>query len=282
MEDGVPPETQNEPLADNSQASLRCGSKAFNAPRMTSNLSTFKFLPLRLGIARIGVHWRFLLSTAVMAAYLGASHIIYNTEGLSFAEVELTRTPFRLVAAFLFWLLMADVIFAQTPDIRALKTRTFAASAALFLAVPLLVIGNRFSHGETVIVAVTALPVALCEELFFRGILQTTLVRRLGVILGIVISVSCFVASHFGTSAEEGWHYALLFLAGFALALIYLKTGSMIVAILLHGAYDALFCVMQTPPLPFVWAPVFLLWSCATLLYWVANEPTLESLNRES
>lgn len=216
-----------------------------------------------------------------MAAYMVASRIIFHTEGLSFADIELLRTPFRLTAALLFWLLMADVMFARQPNMQVARRKSFMLALAFLFATPLLVLAHGMPADEAAIVAVTSLPVALCEEFFFRGILQAMLVRHMGAVLGIIVTIVCFTAFHVGASLDTAWNYSLLSLVGVSFCLIYFKTGSLMLVVLVHAIYDALACAMSQPVLSMPWAPVFLLFAWVALLQWATAESPLNFTHAE-
>lgn len=234
---------------------------------MTS-LSSLKFLPGRLGLLRIGAGWRFLFSIAVMAAYMAASRAIYHLDGLSFAEVELLRTPFRLVGALLFWLLMFDVIFARDPDIGSLRQPRAVYGICLGFAVPLLAMGQMRTGSDAVIIAVASVPVALNEELFFRGILQTILVRHFGALRGIGLATVAFVLFHVGVGPQDANDFSFIALAGLMLGLVYFKTGSIVAVVVIHAVYDALSTALEGPILSRPWGIILLLCSSALLLKW--------------
>jgi membrane protease YdiL (CAAX protease family) len=240
---------------------------------MASRIVALKLLPVQLGIMRIGVGWRFLLCTVVMTAYMVVSRNIYGIENLTFAEIELLRTPFRLVAALLFWLLMADIIFARRPDIQALLSSSFAAGLILACMMPLLVAVEPLPRSEAIVVALASLPVALNEEFFFRGILQTLLVRKLGARQGIGLSTVLFLLFHIGVSPQDAISFLLVGLAGLIAGLVYFRTRSMAVVVVFHSAYDALAVVLEAPVLSRTWGIGFLLCAAVLMLVWARTRP---------
>lgn len=91
------------------------------------------------------------------------------------------------------------------------------------------------SLGDAVAVsiAVVAIP-AVSEELFFRGLLLPALGRRYGRGVGLALSALLFGAMHVMPVAIV---YATV--AGLVLGLVRLRTGSVLVPIAMHGAFNA-------------------------------------------
>lgn len=238
--------------------------------RPASRVEALKFLPVRLGMTRLPVGWRLLLSILVMAAYMAASRIIYNSEGLSFAEVELLRTPFRLGAALLFWLLMADVMFARRPDVSSLRSPSFALGICIAFLVSLLILADQGGTPAAFVVAVASFPVALCEEFFFRGILQTMLVRYIGALQGVILTTGLFVVFHVGVGPPDALRYVFIALAGLVLGLVYFRSGSMMSVVAIHATYDALASVLEAPILSRLWGLALLLCATALVTKWAS------------
>lgn len=195
---------------------------------------------MRLGIAHVGVEWRIILCIVVEVAYMVASRVIYNDESLSFTEAEILRTPFRLAFAVLLWFLAADLIFARQPDSSSLRRAPAVLGLMLLAASPLLSIEHEHSTIDTAILVAASFPVALYEELFFRGILQTLLVKYIGAIQGTSLTAVCFVAAHAGATTPGTLNFIVIFLAGLIIGLIYFKTNSLLAVVLTHAIYDAL------------------------------------------
>lgn len=70
---------------------------------------------------------------------------------------------------------------------------------------------------------------AFCEELFFRGFCQTSLVRHYGRKLGIVIVAAMFAAAHLNP-----WYAHLYFLLGIILGWLFATSGSLWIPIICH------------------------------------------------
>jgi membrane protease YdiL (CAAX protease family) len=237
-----------------------------------SRVDHFKLLPLRLGITRVAVGWRLLFSAAVMAGYMVVSRDIYWSEGLTFADIELRRTPFRLGAALLYWLLMADVMFGRQPNTQALRSPGVIVGLALAFMASLLVFAEPSSRIDALVIAAATIPVALNEEFFFRGILQTLLMRQVGALQGIVLVTIFFILFHVDTG-QDAISFLLIGMAGLILSSVYFKTGSMTAAVVIHAIYDALASVLEVPFLSRAWGIVFLLGACVLILRW-ANART--------
>ena len=80
-----------------------------------------------------------------------------------------------------------------------------------------------------------SLSAGLCEELLFRGFLIGYLQPSVGLTMAILIASSLFGLCHI----YQGWHNVIRTgIVGLALALIYVWSGSLLVAIILHFAID--------------------------------------------
>lgn len=69
----------------------------------------------------------------------------------------------------------------------------------------------------------------ICEELFFRGFAQTSLMQRKGKWFGIVIAAALFALLH-----GNPWYFHLYFVLGFFLSWVYATSGTLIVPIACH------------------------------------------------
>lgn len=98
------------------------------------------------------------------------------------------------------------------------------------------------SVGELAVALVAAafLP-ALCEELFFRGILFDWLQRRWGDRWAVWVSAILFSALHFSLLG-----FASLLLIGWFLARLRLRYGGLVLPMLFHGVYNASVLLMNT------------------------------------
>jgi hypothetical protein len=76
----------------------------------------------------------------------------------------------------------------------------------------------------------------LSEELFFRGVLYTGLSNSFGSAIGIMVSSAIFTVLHGDFSLAA----LLIFIAGIVFALLYKKSGSLMVPIIAHGVHNLL------------------------------------------
>ena len=74
---------------------------------------------------------------------------------------------------------------------------------------------------------------AFIEETFFRGWLQTLLVRRMGVWVGIFLATLCFALSHL--VVLTGWLRVATFFPGLIMALLRHRNGSVLPGIIYHA-----------------------------------------------
>ncbi|MET9064708.1 CPBP family intramembrane glutamic endopeptidase [Streptosporangium sandarakinum] len=84
---------------------------------------------------------------------------------------------------------------------------------------------------------VLSVSAGICEEIVFRGLLIALGTRVLGLPLPVAagLALAVFVAGHL----YQGWRgMAVVTLVGFGLTMLYLKTGSLLLPILLHAIAD--------------------------------------------
>lgn len=100
---------------------------------------------------------------------------------------------------------------------------------------------ERLALVETLVVAVGLAPVV--EEWLFRGVIQQGLVAHLGPVAGVVTTALLFALGH-GGSGLSGQSYlavvAQIFAIGLAFGYVRHVTGSLLAAIALHAAVNAL------------------------------------------
>jgi membrane protease YdiL (CAAX protease family) len=153
-------------------------------------------------------------------------------------QQELVWTALRLAAAaVMFWIISAGI--DRTRD-KAKRITPRIFWVGLMMLAPILVADQGMASPARYVFAFTSLAVGLHEELAYRGVLQNILVRDFGVIRGLLISNVAFVCYHFGIDDFTAIWAGEIFLAGMILGVAYHLTGSLLLVILLHAAYDAL------------------------------------------
>ena len=85
-------------------------------------------------------------------------------------------------------------------------------------------------------IIVISIMAGVSEELLFRGVLQSYLVEKSSVLLGIIASSALFGLMHF----YNRFYILLTFLVGLFLGWLYYFTGSLLLVVVLHAVYDVL------------------------------------------
>lgn len=86
----------------------------------------------------------------------------------------------------------------------------------------------------------------IIEEVFFRGFIQQKLTRLINPLAGLILTSLLFGIAHF----SGGFNYMLVAtLAGFLYGLVYLNTGKIWYAILLHFCFNMVHLALFTYPL---------------------------------
>jgi membrane protease YdiL (CAAX protease family) len=99
--------------------------------------------------------------------------------------------------------------------------------------------------GRTLLVAFLVICVGapLFEELFFRGVLLPTLVRRMPVQVAMVVQALLFASLHLSTRmgiASALLTFTVVGMGGYGLAFIRVKTHSLVPAIVAHATFNAI------------------------------------------
>ena len=195
---------------------------------------------LRSAILRLDLRTRLMIVIAIEIAYMASSRVIYHYPDLTLAEVEMLRTSLRLFAALAFWLLMADVIFSRERNLRPLRRPLVVVGLVLAFASATIVGADDQPLYDTIVICLATISVGVHEEIFFRGILQTLLVSRFGLVPGIGLMVSLFVGFHIGVTPDNFLNFTNIALAGLLLGLLYAGTGSLLAVVVFHTLYDTL------------------------------------------
>lgn len=229
------------------------------------------------GIARIDMKWRLLAAIAVALTYAASSRAVLDVSS-TITEAEIYRTPLRLAAAAAMWILMRDVIVGS---LRPHTARSPALMAILLLAcaTPILIGGYNTPLSESIILAVTCVPVAMLEELFFRGIIQNLAVRRWGIVPGLALMTALFTAYHVGVIRADAFGYAQVILMGLILGVLYMKTGSIVLVIAVHTVYNALDSLPRLFPAPDrMWGLALLVPASLLALVWLGSVSAPKSI----
>lgn len=152
------------------------------------------------------------------------------------------------VALLAWWLRREPVpVEKRSPDIAALAiVTTLFAVPLLAVAGGLVVWGPKWPPGFWLWMLVNVCVISLTEEAFFRGLLQSELVRRFGALFGVLASSVLFGLVH--------WPINPLFavvagIAGLGYGLAFHFSGRLLVAVLLHATVNSLHLLLFSYPL---------------------------------
>ncbi|MCP8467333.1 CPBP family intramembrane metalloprotease [Pseudomonas sp. ZM23] len=152
-------------------------------------------------------------------------------------------------ATLLVWWLRREPVPAEkrSPDFAAIAIVTTLFAVPLVAVASGLVVWNpKWPPGFWLWMAVNVGVIALTEEAFFRGLLQSELVRRLGAFFGVALSSLLFGLVH--------WPINPLFavvagIAGLGYGLAFYFSGRLLVTVLLHAAVNCLHLLLFSYPL---------------------------------
>jgi membrane protease YdiL (CAAX protease family) len=213
--------------------------------------------------------WRLLVAAIIEVAYAIFTRT-WLSDHYSGVTLELLTTGCRASALVAFFVLFRHLLRTRPNTPRTALHPPLLAAIALCLAVPLAVATSAAPLPVQLVFAATSLIVAAKEEVLYRGALQNLLEQRVGPWVAIAISNVIFVAYHYGTLPFTPLNTAEWFLAGVVLGALYLASGSLLVAISVHAAYDALWSLgpYLSGPWPRPWATVLLILAVACCLVW--------------
>lgn len=213
---------------------------------------------------------RLVIIAIVELIFVVATRLTLHYFSWKSVEAESIRTALRILTAIAYWWLMKPMILSRKPDLPALLSLPFAIGLLLFLSIPVLVGRYELEHHIAVMFALTSVPVAVKEEFLFRGIVQNLLLEKLGAAKAILLTSIVFTVWHVGTWNPSLWVFSQIFLASVLLGLLYIRSGSILLVIVIHAVYDALFSFtpLISVPLNENWGFIPLVGSVALAIYW--------------
>ena len=213
---------------------------------------------------------RLLVVLVLEIAYVAATRLVLHYLSWKSFEAEAIRTALRLLTAWAYWSLLKPLILSRTPNVRVLAQPAAVGALVLFASIPVLVGRYDLEFPVALMFAVTSIPVALKEEILFRGIVQNLLERRLNVISAILVTSAVFTVWHVGVWSFTVWTFGQIFFASVLIGMVYVRSGSLFAVIFIHALYDALFSFtpLIASPLPENWGFLPLLASVALICYW--------------
>ncbi len=208
-----------------------------------------------------------LLIETVLVTTAAISAIRFLTES-SISGAAWLLTPCILVAAALIPTVTAGRTFAKISlDINEIKSTVLVLCCTCAVVFPAMLCGllllKSYGMGWTLRPVLPQgkgwfswlfyqfMYVAVAEEVFFRGYLQSNILRLTSTVkweqyipqnwITIVLSAACFAAAHIivqGTIIA-----ALTFLPGLVLGWLFIRTKSLLAPILFHGLANTVFCI---------------------------------------
>jgi membrane protease YdiL (CAAX protease family) len=206
------------------------------------------------------------------AAYIWIRSQLHFSSQTGAIQQELVWTSLRLVAAAIMFWIVRNGIDLSRDRAKTITPRIFWVG--LMMLAPILTGDSEYGSPAKYVFAFTSLAVGLHEELAYRGVLQNILVRDFGFLRGLVVSNVVFVCYHYGIEPFTFTYVSSLFLAGMILGVAYQLTGSLLLVIGIHAAYDALFCftpitIEQLPD----WAGLLCLGAALACLAFAKRKP---------
>lgn len=143
--------------------------------------------------------------------------------------------------------------WGQKSAVKPLSTTLWLTIALTLLGVPLLALNLglvgwqlKWPQDLGLWLAINLGVAVLAEELLFRGLLQTRLVRWLGVVPGVGLTAALFAAVHLPFSPLFA---VVAGVAGLGYGLVFQLSGRISLAIAVHGAVNLLHLLLLSYPL---------------------------------
>lgn len=181
---------------------------------------------------------------------MAAARLALHFYGPWSVEAESIRTVLRIATASIYWWLLRPLILSRTPNLSALRSPLLISGLLLFMLIPVVVGRYDLATPLAILFAVTSVPVAVKEEFLFRGIVQNLLAERFGFVKSVLFTSAIFTAWHIGVWEPTVWTFSQIFFASILLGVVYVHTGSILAAIVIHAAYDAVFSFTPLLPVP--------------------------------
>jgi membrane protease YdiL (CAAX protease family) len=207
-------------------------------------------------VTRLRSSTYFAIAIAAELAYLGGRTLI---RPLFEGDVpgELAVTAWRVPFVFLYAWIFLGAFRAGAEERRGTPSHPLLWGAvALVLMVGPPAWGQMPLDWSASVFMLTAPIVALREELLYRAILQCGLERVLHPLLAILIATALFVASHAGWQTMNVYTIFAIAAGGLLFGVVYQRTRSLGLVVVLHTAFD---CLAQLPSLPLKPTTVLLL-----------------------
>ena len=223
-----------------------------------------------MNIQDMSLKQRLLVVVAVELLYMVGSRLAIHYYSAESFSAELIRTALRCVTALIYWQLMKPLILSKQASFDMVRVAPLLVGMVALFAIPVLVGKYALGTSLALLFAVTSIPVAIKEEFLFRGIVQNLLETRHGPMCAVFYASIIFTAWHIGTWEPSVWTFGQIFLVGVVLGLVYVRTGSIVTAIVLHTLYDAVFSFtpLISSPLEQNWGFVPLSIAVAAVFYW--------------
>ena len=202
-----------------------------------------------------------IISCIALAAHLLPG--FNNLQVLNNVEKSINSMPFTLYLNFdkpmiLFVLLMLSpaLLISQKPIIlfkahnslrlSALVLLVFILLFSLAILLSLIKYDPQLPSWWWLFALNNLLLTCIIEEVFFRGFIQQKLTKLINPLTGLILTSLLFGIAHF----SGGFNYMLVAtLAGFLYGLVYLNTGKIWYAILLHFCFNMIHLALFTYPL---------------------------------
>ncbi len=205
-------------------------------------------------------------------SFVVLSRVVVGHLDIYTMEAELIRSAGRVVMIGFYVLLFRHLLASRPLVPSQIGHSLFLVPICVFLCVPLLVGYMAHVDGTTkALFAATSIIVGFREEIAFRAVIQTLLARRMGNVASIGVTTLIFAAWHIGVIPWEPFAYGQVIAASILLGVIYARTGNLMLVIVIHALYDALWSltpILDRPIIPYRYGLVLLALATVGIVLW--------------
>jgi membrane protease YdiL (CAAX protease family) len=178
---------------------------------------------------------------------------VYHPNDWGDIEIELARSFLRIIASLILWRYFKTQIIVLENQKNRRVLLDLSLAIVLFLTVGILC-GDSNLHGNfRLIYCATSIFVGVHEEFLWRGIILNGLLKKTTKLGAILFCNLYFLTWHLGVLQATTVSFIHIFLAGSVISIIYLRSGSIVLAIALHSIYDAINALSPFYQSPLSW-----------------------------
>jgi len=184
--------------------------------------------------------WIILIATEAMYIITSTALSIILKDSPFYSE--LYKTILRIASLVIYSIIFRKSFIIENNIKRKFNNYYFIVIiASIFLfSFPFLFGKSGFTENLRILWLLSSFIVGFREEIFYRGIVQTSLNKKYTILVSLIITSIVFLLYHVYVFIYGSWiDFAEIFIWSLVIGLIYIKIQSIIIVSLIHGLYDA-------------------------------------------